>query len=351
MTETGETTSTLTARDRAGHVLARLGINRSGWRVRPGLYKLGDPGPDGPVLISANYRLSFDALRSSLAGIDAWILVLDTMGINVWCAAGKGSFGTDELVARIESARLADEVETRTLIVPQLGATGVCAREVLRRSGFRVRFGPVRARDLPRFLRDGEATEEMRRVSFNVRERAVLIPVEAKTALPFVAGGALAAYLGDGAIGSAGVVAASAAGLAGFPVLMPYLPGRDFSTKGFVLGGVVGLGAAAAALLRDDRASRGSRVLRAFSYLLALPPVTSFAALNFTGCTTFTSPTGVRREIFRYVPVMAGMALAGVVVNAAGRFMRPRARSRERGAAVSPERTLNGPDQYQHARI
>jgi len=129
----GETTSTLTARDRAIHVLARLGFNRNGWRVRPGLYRLGNPGPDGPVLVSANYKLSFDVLRSRLGGLDTYILVLDTKGINVWCAAGKGNFGTDELVSRIEKAGLADEVTTRRVIVPQLGATGVSAHEVYKR--------------------------------------------------------------------------------------------------------------------------------------------------------------------------------------------------------------------------
>lgn len=318
----GKTTSTLTVRDRITHVLARLGIKRNGWRVRPGLYRLGNPGPDGPVLVSANYRLSFDVLRSRLDGLDAYILVLDTKGINVWCAAGKGNFGTDELVSRIEQTRLADEVTTRRVIVPQLGATGVCAHEVYRRSGFKVRFGPVRAEDIGEFLRDGKATEEMRRVRFDMRDRAVLIPVELNNALPFVAGGALAAYVGDGAIGAAGVAAASAAGLAGFPILMPYIPGDDFSTKGFVLGGAVALGAAAAALLADDGTNLASRALRAGSYLLALPPITSFLALNFTGCTTFASPTGVRREMNRYIPVMAGMAAAGVIVNIARRIAR-----------------------------
>jgi len=276
------------------------------------------------VLVSANYRLSFDALRSVLGGTDAWILVLDTYGINVWCAAGKGTFGTDELVSRIESTRLAEAVENRTLVVPQLGATGVRAREVRRRSGFRVEFGPVRARDLPEFLRRGSATEEMRRVRFDLRDRAVLIPVEAGNALPYLAGAVLLAHLGDGAVGSAGITAAFAAGLVGFPVLMPRLPGGDFSTKGFFLGGAVGLAAAAAAYAADAEAGSASRVLRAVSYLLALPAVTSFLALNFTGCTTFASPSGVRREIFRYVPAMAAMAAAGVITDIAGRVLRAR---------------------------
>src|SRR3990170_3965571 len=100
----------------------------------PGLYGLGNPTPDSPAFITANYTLSFDALRSALAGRDGYILVLDTEGINVWCAAGKGTFGTDELVGRVESTGLGVVVRHRRLILPQLGAPGVAAHEVARRS-------------------------------------------------------------------------------------------------------------------------------------------------------------------------------------------------------------------------
>ncbi len=88
------TDSTITFANRLDHFLARWGVNRGGHRVEPGLYRLGSPGPDSPVFASANYTLSFDALRAALGGVDAYILVLDTKGINVWCAAGKGTFGT-----------------------------------------------------------------------------------------------------------------------------------------------------------------------------------------------------------------------------------------------------------------
>ena len=100
--ETGCTTSTITLSDKFDHFLARWGINRMGHRVDPGLYRIGNPGPDSPVFASANYTLSFDALRSSLSGVDGYILVLDTKGINVWCAAGKGTFGSAELARQIQ---------------------------------------------------------------------------------------------------------------------------------------------------------------------------------------------------------------------------------------------------------
>ena len=108
------------------------------------------------MLVTANYKLSFDSLRFALGGIDAWLLVTDTRGINVWCAAGKGTFSASEVCEVVRRSRLAEVVSHRRLILPQLAAPGVTAREVTRGCGFSVRFGPVRATDLRAwFCRDG----------------------------------------------------------------------------------------------------------------------------------------------------------------------------------------------------
>ena len=145
----------LSRSDRLGAIAVRLGIRRMGYAVAPGLYAAGSPGEQSPVLVSANYKLSFDHLRRELGGLDAWILVLDTKGVNVWCAAGKGTFGTDEIVGRVEESHLSQVVGHRALIVPQLGAPGVAAHEVKELSGFRVVYGPVRASDISAFLAAG----------------------------------------------------------------------------------------------------------------------------------------------------------------------------------------------------
>ena len=168
------TTSAITPADRWDHFLARWGVNRGGHRVKPGLYCLGNASADSPVFVTANYTLSFDAVRSALAGIDGYILVLDTKGINVWCAAGKGTFGTSELVSKIESTGLKDVVSHRKLILPQLGATGVSAHEVKKRSGFTVEYGPVRASNLPEYMKTRKAAPVMRRVTFNLLDRLIL---------------------------------------------------------------------------------------------------------------------------------------------------------------------------------
>jgi hypothetical protein len=90
----------LTQSDRLGHWKVRWGIGRMRYAIAPGLYAVGNPSPDSPVFVSANFKMSFDLLRAELEGLAGWILVLDTKGINVWCAAGKGTFGTEEIVRR-----------------------------------------------------------------------------------------------------------------------------------------------------------------------------------------------------------------------------------------------------------
>lgn len=307
-------TSTMSRADRWDHLLARLGVNRGGHRVEPGLYALGTPTEDSPVFVTANYTLSFDALRSALAGIDGYILVLDTRGINVWCAAGKGTFGTDELVQRIEATALQDVVRHRIVILPQLGAPGVAAHEVRRRTGFRVEYGPVRAQDLPEYLATHQAAPEMRQVRFTLGDRLVLVPVElVHVALPTMTA-ALALFFVHGFLASFAALAAVLAGVVLFPALLPWIPTRAFSSKGFILGGLVAAPFAAGAILRETRGAWWMRAGIALVYLLAMPPVTAYLALNFTGSTTFTSRTGVRREMFTYIRAMAGLFGGGVAL-------------------------------------
>ncbi|VVB96917.1 Acetyl-CoA decarbonylase/synthase complex subunit gamma [uncultured archaeon] len=306
------TSSDITFANHLDHFMARMGIKRNEHLIEPGLYALGKPTKNSPVFVSANYTLSFDALRSALAGIDGYILVLDTRGINVWCAAGKGTFGTEELVRRIEAVKLHDVVSHRILIVPQLGATGVAARKVRERSGFKVEFGPVRAADLPEYLKTHRATEEMRRVRFTLPDRIVLIPVEIKQILIPVLAASVILSLAGGYAAAAAVIVAVLSGLVLFPILLPFIPTTDFSTRGFIIGGLAALPFALNALYANE--ALWLRSGWALAYMLTMPPISAFLALNFTGSSTFTSVTGVRREIFTYVPKMAWMSGIGIIL-------------------------------------
>ena len=313
----------LSFRDTLGTVKTRLGIGRYNYKVVPGLYCVGNPGPGSPVLVTANYKLTFDALRRELGGLDAWILAADTRGINVWCAAGKGLFSTEEVVRRAATSRLAEVVSHRELILPQLSATGVAAYKVKKGCGFRVVYGPVRAADIPAFVQAGNVADEaMRSVTFTLRERTVLVPVEILLLKKFLAvtivstlaiSGIGPGIFSPGAALIRGVPAVCAtllailAGAVAVPLLLPRLPWREFWIGGALAGVLAG---ALNAFLFAARLGAAESL----ALVLWTGAVASYLAMNFTGSTPFTSPSGVEKEMRRAIPVQAaGGVLAAVV--------------------------------------
>ena len=312
----------LTSADRLGTWRMRWGFGRDDYRVKPGLYALGAPSSTSPVLVTGNYKLTIDEVRSSLDELDAWLLVVDTRGINVWCAAGKGTFSAEEVARMVVETRLGEVVEHRRLILPQLSAPGVAAHKVKAACGFRAVFGPVRVADLPGFLTAGmKADAEMRKVTFDLRDRAVLAPAELRFAWDrralLACGGILAASsvgadgfsLGRALRRGAPIIGAGAlALLAGggvTPLALPWLPGRAFSLKGAVAGGVL---ATAATATLGRRLSPAAKL----ALLAGVPAVSSYAAMNFTGSSPITSPSGVELEMRRALPWQGAAAAVAV---------------------------------------
>ena len=121
--------------------------------VTPGAYRLGRPGRDDAVLLTGNFLASVEAVRDGMAGRDAYLLVEDTDGWNVWCAADAGLFNGEKAAALLELHGLADLVDHRRIVVPRLG--GRVRPRLGALSGWDVHVGPIEARDLTRFLDAG----------------------------------------------------------------------------------------------------------------------------------------------------------------------------------------------------
>jgi hypothetical protein len=299
-----------------GALKVRCGIGRNNYKIKPGLYAVGDPDDSSPVLVSANYKLTFDSLRKELKGMDCYLLILDTKGVNVWCAAGKGTFGTEELLNRIKKTKLADVVSHKKLILPQLGAPGICAHNVKRRSGFEVIYGPVRAADIKAFIAaDMEATDEMRKVRFTMRDRTVLTPMEFIPAMKL-------SLLVFGLLFLANLIASRPFGIEDLaiymgavvfgtiitPILLPFIPVRAFSLKGWILGLLWTIYALwAFGWLQDD-------MITAAGYLFFLPSLSAYFAMNFTGASTYTSFSGVMKEMKAAVPFIIVTVIIGIVL-------------------------------------
>jgi hypothetical protein len=309
--------TTLGPADLLGAFKVRWGIGRMNYTVQPGLYAVGNPDTSSPVLVSANYKLTFDTLRKHLSGLDCRLLILDTKGINVWCAAGKGTLCTDELVNRIKVTGLAEMIRHKKLILPQLAASGINAQEVLALSGFSVIYGPVRANDIKEFIASGlKATEEMRTVRFTLWNRLVLTPVEiadaAKKSLVVFGILFLINLFAGKPFGIADFIAYTGAVLTGSfltPLLLPFIPGKAFSWKGWLLG----LCWTAFALWFFGWAARGFLLL-AIGYMLLLPAVSAYFAMNFTGSSTYTSQSGVLKEMKIALPFIIASASIGSIL-------------------------------------
>ena len=308
--------------DYTGGVKVRLGIKRDQYKIAPGLYCVGKPDSKAPVLVTANYKLTFDIVRRELRSMSAWILVIDTRGINVWCAAGKELFSTAEVVRRVKLSGVQKVVSHNQLVLPQLAATGVAAHQVKKESGFKVIYGPVRAKDLPKFLsNDMNSEPSMRQVTFNTMERLILIPVE----LAHLPKPSLWIFLAVFAVSGIGThifsfsaawvrgimlaiayVAGILAGAVATPLLLPWIPGRSFALKGAITGVLSAVGILV--LFRSD-----IQLLGALALVLCTTAISSYLAMNFTGATPFTSPSGVEKEMRKAIPLQATALLLALI--------------------------------------
>jgi acetyl-CoA decarbonylase/synthase complex subunit gamma len=97
-------------------------------------------------------------------------------------------------------------------------------------------------------------------------------------------------------------------------MFLPYIPGRRFSLKGFYSGALVFI---ILYLLK----LAGSNIFETVSWFLVITAISSFLAMNFTGSSTYTSLSGVRKEMKISVPLQIGFAASGIILQIVGKFI------------------------------
>ena len=148
-------------------------------KVKPGVYSVGEPGRESPLLVTGNFELTVRRLVRAIEGeLDAWILVVDSGGINVWCAAGGGFLTADKIIGALHISGLREYLQHHALILPQLCANGVEGWRIREQTGWGVHWGPARAEDIPEYLASGrKKTDDMRWVQFPLRDRLEMTAV------------------------------------------------------------------------------------------------------------------------------------------------------------------------------
>lgn len=325
-------TTAITPLDRRHELKARWSKKRHTHQVKTGVYAIGEPDEASPVIVTANYKLTLDKVRESLTGQNLWLLIIDTDGINVWCAAGKGSFGTKEIVTKLVDCRINDLVTHRKIILPQLGAPGVKAHLITKATGFRVLYGPVYAKDLPTYIHNGfKKTADMRKIHFTLKERLEVSLIDTHHVLKYIPMLMLLfmalnlpklvmGQLDFGEIVLAGLTA-SIPYILGlfistivFPALLPYIPGRAFYVKGWLLGCIW-------MILLISTVNMGASLLLNLGHFLLMTSMIGFLSLNFTGSTTFTSFSGTLKETLIFAPLAAVTSITGLLMILIGQIL------------------------------
>ncbi len=268
--------------------------------VEPGLYYTGDAYErSAPLLVTCNYRLTVFLLLRHVGARRVRLLVVDTDGINVWCAAGKGAFGNEAILAelsRYDRALLTDGTWL-PVVLPKFGMAGVDLRG-LRRERIKPIIGPLYARDLPAYLDAPPYRDRSEdRVAFGIRMRGFswlpgfrqMFGWSLLLVIAFMGGHWL-----WGTSVPVGLVAIALFIATAYPFLFPYLPGAGFAPKGVVLGAATSIALVAAARVG---------LVPAASLPAALPFTMATAVLfglSYTGNSAVSNYTKVRKEIARY---------------------------------------------------
>jgi NAD-dependent dihydropyrimidine dehydrogenase PreA subunit len=144
----------------------------TGFPVEPSIIEMGTPNRDSPVLLTCNFNLTVHRVMRELQGVDCYLLIAPSKGINVWCGACGDDFNTDSVVSILKTSKIDELVDHHMLILPQLSATGIDPVAVKHKTGWTAKFGPVYAKDIPAYLAQGmEKTPEQSRVTFPLPAR------------------------------------------------------------------------------------------------------------------------------------------------------------------------------------
>jgi NAD-dependent dihydropyrimidine dehydrogenase PreA subunit len=140
--------------------------------AKTGLIEIGNPDKNSPVFLTCNFHLTVERVKKILKGTDAYLLVANSKGRNVWCAATGGHFTSHDVISVLKTSGIEKIVEHREIILPQLAASGIEARAILQKTGWKVVWGPVDAKDIPAFIKNNfKKIPEMQEVKFPWTQR------------------------------------------------------------------------------------------------------------------------------------------------------------------------------------
>ncbi|HUH78754.1 MAG TPA: acetyl-CoA decarbonylase/synthase complex subunit gamma [Methanoregula sp.] len=123
-------------------------------QMNPGLYRIGTPGRDAPVLMTVNFSLTFFTLEGYLEAtrIPCFLLIVDTEGLSVLTAVAAGKLSEILVRDSIKKFEIEKEVDHRKLIIP--GYASPLSGRIEETTGWKVLVGPRDAAEIGEFLHE-----------------------------------------------------------------------------------------------------------------------------------------------------------------------------------------------------
>jgi acetyl-CoA decarbonylase/synthase, CODH/ACS complex subunit gamma len=123
--------------------------------VIEGIYPIGDPAADSPVLVTTNFALTYFIVSGEIEGsrVPSWLLVKDSEGLSVMTAWAAGKFAGDEVGMFVKKSGIADKVQKKELIIPGYAAAiaGDMEEEL---PDWKIIVGPREAAHIPPFIKN-----------------------------------------------------------------------------------------------------------------------------------------------------------------------------------------------------
>jgi acetyl-CoA decarbonylase/synthase complex subunit gamma len=126
--------------------------------TKEGIYEIGNPDQNSPVLITTNFSLTYFIVMGEIESsrIPSYLLIVDTEGLSVMTAWAAGKFVADAIAIFVKKCGIGDKVKERKMILPGLaaGMSGELEEEL---PDWKIVIGPREAAHIPAFLKEQQA--------------------------------------------------------------------------------------------------------------------------------------------------------------------------------------------------
>jgi acetyl-CoA decarbonylase/synthase complex subunit gamma len=122
--------------------------------TKEGIYEIGSPSENSPVLITSNFSLTYFIVSGEIEAsrVPSYLLVKDTEGLSVVTAWAAGKFVADAIAPFVKKCGIVDKVKHHKLVIPGHAAaeSGGLEEEL---PGWEIQVGPREGSNIPAYLK------------------------------------------------------------------------------------------------------------------------------------------------------------------------------------------------------